>query len=148
METKRIQNESGFYHITARGNGKQIIFNDDEDYEQYLQFIKEFNSGLAIDIIAYCLMSNHVHLLIYDPDFNMDKLFQKVHSMYSRYFNYKYERVGNMFQGRFGSKGIEDDKQLCAVLRYVLKNPIESGICEPSEYKWSSYNFYGKIILL
>lgn len=143
MGTKRIQCESGFYHITARGNGKQIIFNDDEDYQRYLHFIKEYNLNMNIDIVAYCLMSNHIHLLIYDPSFNMNKLFQKVNSMYSRYFNYKYERAGNLFQGRFGSKGIKDDKQLCAVLRYVLKNPLESGICKPSQYKWSSYRFYG-----
>ena len=144
MGTKRVRCESGFYHITARGNGKQIIFNDDEDYKRYLYYIRECNVSLNIAIVAYCLMSNHIHILIYDPNFNMNKLFQRAHSMYSRYFNYKYERVGNMFQGRFGSKGIEDDKQLCAVLRYVLKNPVESGICKSSEYKWSSYMLYGK----
>lgn len=143
MSTKRIQNETGYYHITGRGNGKQIIFNDDDDYLRYLNFLAKYNQNLSIEILAYCLMSNHIHLLIYDPEFNMNKLFRKVHSMYSRSFNYKYERTGNLFQGRFNSKSIDNDKQLFAALRYVLLNPEEAGFCKASDYKWSSYKLYG-----
>ena len=135
MSTKRIQNETGYYHITARGNGKQIIFDDDADYLRYLELLDKYNSNFNIEILAYCLMSNHIHLLIYDPEFNMDKLFRQVHSMYTRSFNYKYGRTGNLFQGRFSSKGIEDDKQLMAALRYVLLNPEEAGFSKACDYK-------------
>lgn len=89
-------------------------------------------------------MNNHIHIILYDPDFTMNRLFQKTHSMYARYFNYKYERSGNLFQGRYKSKGIIDEKQLCATIRYVLKNPEDAGICNAIDYPWSSYKLYGK----
>ena len=134
MSTNRQRFESGFYHVTARGNGKQIIFNDDEDYEHYLTLLDKFSVGLSCQIVTYCLMNNHIHIILYDPDFTMNRLFQKTHSMYARYFNYKYERSGNLFQGRYKSKGIIDEKQLCATIRYVLKNPEDAGICNAIDY--------------
>lgn len=89
-------------------------------------------------------MNNHVHLLIEDKKSNLSKFMQVVTSVYARYFNRKYDRVGHLFQDRFDSEAIESEEYFVTVARYIIQNPEKAGISKASEYKWSSYNSYRK----
>ena len=139
----RKYGESGYMHITARGNGKQILFEEERDYIYLLHLLKRFSAETNVTICAYCLMENHFHLLVYDPDRNVSLFMRKLCVTYAGYYNRKYERSGHIFQGRFGSSIIDNEDYLLTVFRYILNNPRKSGIEDASTYKWSSYSKYG-----
>ncbi len=141
--TRRISSRSGYMHLIVRGSGKQIIFEERRDYIFYLQCLKRFSIETKVTICAYCLMDNHVHLLIYDPGQNMAAFMQKMGSSYSGYFNRKYQCTGHVFQDRYNSQPIDETEYLARVFRYILNNPQKAGICRASEYPWSSYEKYG-----
>ena len=141
----RRYGESGYMHLTARGNGQQIIFEEKPDYLYFLHLLKRFSIETEISVCAYCLMENHVHLLIYDPDTKVSLFMRKLLVTYAGYFNRKYERTGHLFQGRFGSSIIDDEDHLLTVFRYILNNPRKSGINNASDYPWSSYKNYGNL---
>ena len=132
------------YHITNRGNRKEIIFRESIDYSVYLGILKEtlkFYEDDNYKLISYCLMSNHVHLILKtgtkDPSFFM----RRVNSMYARYFNSKYEYVGHLFQSRYFSNLINNVIELLEVSRYIHLNPVRAKIVDsPEKYVWSSYN--------
>lgn len=139
--------ESGFYHVTLRGNGRQLLFNDESDYRAFLGMASDECAARGVVIIAYCLMGNHVHLILrIDPEKNgIETLSSAMHVLalkFARRFNAKTGHVGHVFQGRFGSKPIEDDAYLLEAVRYVHANPETGGICALEEYPWSSYREY------
>lgn len=133
---------SGYMHVVIRGVGKQIIFEDTEDYRRFLSTIERFCRETEVKICAYCLMENHAHLLIRDEKQMISQFMQKVGVSYSMYFNRKYERTGHVLQNRFFSECVEEESYLLVVLRYILNNPQKAGICETSKYRWSSYSLY------
>ncbi len=135
----RKKSESGIYHVIIRGIGKQILFEDRADRLRFLKAVQRYRSELSVSLYAYCLMENHVHLLLYDPQNDLDLFMKKLEGTYAFYFNSRYERVGSLFQGRFISEPVEDDAYFLTVLRYILRNPEKAGICRHSEYPWSSY---------
>lgn len=141
--TARLLSETGFYHVILRGISKQIIFEDDYDYMFFLSKLKKYCSETDVTVTAFCLMSNHVHLLLNDQLGNLSVMMKKIGVSYSGYFNRKYERVGHLFQDRFLSETITSERQLMIVIRYILNNPQKAGMCTASEYKWSSYHAYG-----
>lgn len=141
---RETRNPANYMHIMVRGIGKQILFEQPEDYNYYLEKLKRFSVETEIKIICYCLMDNHVHLLIYDENRNVSTFMRKLGTSYAIYFNEKYERVGHLFQGRFKSENIDSEIQLLATFRYILKNPVNAGICRTCAYRWSSYQEYGK----
>ena len=141
----RIASESGIYHIIIRGIGKQILFEDDTDRLYFLKALKKYKDEESIRIFAYCLMENHVHLLIKCEDNSPGLFMKKLEGSYVFYYNHKYERTGTLFQDRFKSEAVEDEKYLATVLRYILRNPEKAGICRTSEYKWSSYAEYAGV---
>ena len=100
------------------------------------------NTNIAV--CAYCLMENHVHLLIRDDADMLSVFMKKMGVSYSIYFNKKYERVGHLFQDRFRSEPVQDDAYFLTVYRYIIKNPEKAGICRYFNYPWSSFRFYGK----
>ncbi len=127
-----------------RGINKQVIFEDDEDCEKYLQCIRDCKAISGFQLYAYCLMGNHVHLLIREMKEPLEQIFKRIGARYVFWYNWKYKRSGHLFQDRFKSEPINDDKQLIAVLRYIYQNPIKAGICEkPEDYRWSSYHLLG-----
>lgn len=136
---KREYGQSGIYHIIIRGNDKQSIFLDDFDYKLMLTKIEKYSKELKIQVYAYCLLDNHVHLLIGNGNEYMSKFMLKLNTSYSRSFNIKYERTGHLFQGRYLSKPIEDDKTLKTVVRYILQNPEKIGLGNCDEYVWNSF---------
>ena len=122
-----------------RGIGRQILFEDDDDYNRFLETLKRYLDEHATEIHAYCLMENHVHLLIRDLQNELDIFMKKLEVSYAYYFNHKYERIGTLFQDRFRSEAIEDDAYFAVVLRYILQNPQAAHISAVDTYRWSSY---------
>ena len=137
----RLKSEGGFYHIVNRGIGKQIIFEDDEDYERFLSTISRFQEEEKFSVLAYCLMDNHFHLLLRADD-SPAQIMKKISCSYAYYFNDKYGRSGHLFQDRYTSEAVNDEKYLLAVVRYIHNNPQKAGICKREEYHWSSYVEY------
>lgn len=140
----RLKSESGIYHIMLRGINRQIIFEDDEDCEKYLQCLKECKAVSGFALYAYCLMGNHIHLLIKEVKEPLETIFKRIGARYVIWYNWKHKRSGHLFQDRYKSEPINDDRQFIAVLRYIYQNPVKAKICErPEEYRWSSCRFLG-----
>ncbi len=133
---------SGFYHVMIRGVNKEIIFKDDRDRMNFLHLLKYYKTKLNCIIHAYCLMDNHVHILIEDNDCKLGELMRNITCVYAGEFNKKYKRVGHLFQERFKSQNIEDEFYLLRLIRYIHRNPEKAGICNTEDYKWSSYKEY------
>lgn len=130
------------YHIILRGIDKQDIFLGNNDYQKFLEIIKETKEKYEFDIYSYCLMNNHIHIIIYDRDDNLPKIMQSIAISYSIFFNRKYNRVGHLFQNRYSSKKIENREYLKTACRYIHQNPQKAGIEKIEKYKWSSYKEY------
>ena len=130
---------NGYYHVMMRGVNRQTIFYDDEDNERWLNCLRRYSNELRIDICAYSLMGNHVHLLV-KAFSGLDRLIKKMGASYVYYFNRKYDRVGHLFQDRFRSEVLDTDERLLAAFRYILQNPFKAGIGGIKDYKWSSWN--------
>ncbi|MBQ9413267.1 MAG: transposase [Oscillospiraceae bacterium] len=138
----RKKSESGYYHIVQRGNGKQILFEDDADNRRYLSILQKCRLELGFELAAYCLMENHTHLLLRDNREQLDLIMKKIAVRYALYFNRKYERSGHLFQDRYGSEPVETDAYLLCVIRYIHKNPEKAGVEKADAYPWSSYAAY------
>ena len=137
--TRRKRSRSGYYHVILRGINRQEIFLDDEDRMKMLKCMRRFREETGTVICAYCLMDNHIHLLLHNEE-GPDVFIKKIASSYVYHFNHKYDRVGHLFQDRYKSEPVEDDRYLIAVFRYILQNPWKAGICRPNEYKWNSWS--------
>lgn len=138
----RQKSQTGFYHVLLRGIGRQNIFVDDEDRQRFIETLARYKQELHYELHAYCLMGNHVHLLIKDAKNQLDQIMKKIAGSYAYYFNTKYERVGHLFQDRFKSEAIEDDFYFVTVLRYIHQNPLKAGISRMESYPFSSYGEY------
>lgn len=133
-----------YLHIIVRGIGKQILFEDSADREKYLLLLKRYSAGSEITILAYCLMENHVHLLVRDTSAAISVFMKKMGVSYAQYYNRKYDRLGHLFQDRYKSENISGDQNLLSAFRYILNNPREAGLCRVEDYPWSNYHEYGK----
>ena len=142
MGARRTQSEASIYHVIARGTGRQIIFEDDEDRKRFLYLFKKALKDCGAEVYAWCLMSNHVHLLIHASIDVLSKVMHSVLRPYAIYFNERNGRVGHLFQERFRSEPINDDVYFLTVIRYIHRNPVKAGIAKLEEYPWSSYHEY------
>ena len=138
----RVRSASGFYHIMLRGNGKQLIFEDDVDRRRFLSDLQHTFEGRDCSVIVWCLMDNHVHLVVDDRDNCLSSVMQTLCMRYAQYFNMRHERVGHLFEGRFKSLPIESNEYLLQAVRYVLNNPVAAGMGSLEEYPWSSFAEY------
>ncbi|MBQ7862463.1 MAG: transposase, partial [Clostridia bacterium] len=139
----RKKSSSGIYHVMLRGINKQQIFEDEEDCEKFLWTLKETKAVSEYKLFAYCLMGNHIHLLIKEEKEPLEQIFKRIGGKFVYWYNIKYQRVGHLFQDRFKSEPVEDDAYLFTVLRYIHQNPTKAKLCENVEdYKFSSYNEY------
>jgi len=128
------------HHVYARGNGLQEIFLDDADRRTYLSMLGRVVARMEWRCLAYCLMSNHMHLLLETPSANLGAGMQYLHGFYAQTFNQRHSRSGHLFQGRYGAVRIEDDPQLWATVRYIAHNPVEAGFSASAiEWPWSSH---------
>ena len=135
---------SGYLHVIVRGIGKQILFEEPKDNVYYIRLLERFSEETSVSVCAYCLMENHVHLLISDKGADIPLFMKKMGVSYSAYFNKKYERCGHLFQDRYFSEPVTDDAYFLGVLRYILRNPQEAGVCTAGDYPWSSFKLYGR----
>ena len=136
----RIQVAGGTYHVTSRGNRRQAIYQDDDDRRQFLAFHDRVVQRYGWVLHAYCLMTNHFHLLVETPEPNLSAGMQRLKSEYATYFNDRFALVGHLFQQRFGSSLIEGDEYYTEALRYIAFNPVKAGLCQhPTDWPWSSF---------
>ncbi|MDA0159534.1 transposase [Solirubrobacter ginsenosidimutans] len=130
----------GIHHVWARGNDRQLIYWDDEDCVLYLKLLAAEVVRKGWRFFAYCLMENHLHLLLQTPEPNLGKGMQRLHGDYALLYNRRHRKVGHVFQGRYGSKPMADDDHFWTTARYILRNPVEAGLCRTAEeWKWSSH---------
>ena len=128
-----------------RGINRQSIFEDDEDYLKLLHILEQYKHKCGYQLYAYCLMGNHLHLLLKIGKEPLEQVMRRIWGSYVYWYNYKYQRVGNLFQDRFKSEPIETDAYLLTVQRYIHQNPLKAGLVKEIEnYKWSSYCEYLK----
>lgn len=144
--SKRKWYSGANYHVTARGNNKNKIFRDKSDFLHYLTLLVEALKYYEYDeykIICYCLMSNHVHILIKTEERAPGQFIGRVHSKYARYYNKKYDYIGHLFQNRYYSEIIKNDSQMLETSRYIHLNPVRASmVSKAEEYIWSSYSMY------
>lgn len=139
----REQSQTGVYHVMLRGINQQIIFNDLEDYQKFIEVLSDCKAISGYEVFAYCLMNNHVHILLKVHKEELSQIFKRIGVRYVYWYNWKYYRRGHLFQDRFKSEPVEDEGYFLTVLRYIHQNPIKAGITKTvSEYDFSSYNEY------
>ena len=139
----RVKSSSGIYHVMLRGINHQQIFEEDEDYDKFIETVSDCKKVSDFKLYAYCLMGNHVHLLIQVADEEPGQIFKRIGSRYVYWYNWKYGRTGHLFQDRFKSEPVENDEYFLAVLRYIHQNPVKAGLVDSVDaYKWSSYSEY------
>ena len=138
----RILLENTAHHIVQRGHNREVVFVENADYQYYLATLKEWKLELGVKVYGYCLMTNHVHLIL-DPceeASNLGRLMKRLAGRQTRYVNHKEQRTGSLWEGRYKSSPIETDSYLLACHRYVELNPIKAGMVEHAkDYEWSSY---------
>jgi putative transposase len=142
----RLQAPGALYHVTARGNRQQQIFNGRDDYLCFLALLAGVVERLGWRCHAYCLMPNHFHLVIETPEPNLSIGMQRLNGRYAQWFNQTYGYSGHLFQGRFYSGLVESNHHLLELVRYVLLNPVRAGLCsDASGWEWSSFlSFVGR----
>jgi len=139
----RIHYPSAFYHVILRGNGGQDIFYSKEDRSRFYLLLQEGIERFGHRIHAFCLMSNHLHLVIQVGDMPLAKIIQNISFRYTRYINKKKKRIGHLFQGRYKAILIDADSYLLELVRYIHNNPLRAGLADkPDQYQWSSHPAY------
>lgn len=141
MSKKRIRGDHAVYHVMWRSINKQIIFHEKKDYYTFLSAVRYSQKILDYDLIAYCIMGNHVHLMIKEGADNISKIMQVIGSAFVRHYNEYKGRMGPLFQARFKSESIETQQYFVRCIRYICMNPVKAGLTKSvDEYKYSSFN--------
>ena len=141
----RIEYPGAVYHVICRGNNRQGIYRDDEDRRRYLEKLSYYCQDKKVDLLAYCLMSNHVHLLLETPQGNLSKMMQAFQTSYTVYFNKRHGRTGHVFEQRYKAMLVEKDNYLLQVSRYIHLNAMSAKLAERAQdYRWCSYGSYLK----
>lgn len=140
----RKQNNTSFFHVMLQGINKEYIFEKDIFKNQYIKFMNKEKESNNIKIISYCIMNNHLHLLVKtETTEQLSKFMQKINTIYAMYYNNVNHRVGYVFRDRYKSQIIYSESQLYTCINYIHNNPVKAGICNnASEYSYSSFNEY------
>jgi len=139
----RKKSESGIYHVMLRGINQQQIFEAAEDYCKFLEILSDCKAICEYRVYAYCLMGNHIHLLIREGTESLEQMFKRIAGRFVYWYNVKYQRVGHLFQDRFKSEPVDTEEYFLTVLRYIHQNPTKAKLCKQVEdYRYSSYMEY------
>lgn len=144
---KRQTSTTNTYHVVIKGADRQLLFEEAKDYQKYLELLDYFKQECQYEVFAYCLMSNHVHLLIrHSDDIPLETIFRRINTTYAVWYNMKYDRTGFVQNGRYYSEPIETETALLNVLRYIHFNPSKAGLEQfpGASYPWSSFHEYQK----
>lgn len=136
----RIEFSGALYHVTARGDRREAIYEDDEDRKVFLEVLGRVVTDFNWICHAYCLMTNHYHLVVETPDGNLSKGMRQLNGVYTQYSNRRHARTGHLFQGRFKAILVDGDSYLLELARYVVLNPVRARMVrDPGKWPWSSY---------
>lgn len=140
----RKKSAIGIYHIIMRGINRQDIFMDDHDYNKFISTLLKYKKICEFDLYAYCLMTNHIHLLIKVQNEPIETIMRRLCGSFVKWYNKKYNRIGYLFQDRYKSEPIDNESYFLTVIRYIFQNPKKAGIIKgsPENYKWCNYNDY------
>ena len=134
--------ETLYFHIIVQGINKEYIFDTEKNIKKYKDLMRKHTKDTETKVLAYCIMSNHAHILVYTKNKEeMGKIMQKINTSYAKYYNKTKDRVGIVFKNRYFTQPILDQRQLYNCLVYIHRNPVKAGMVErPGDYKYSSYN--------
>jgi len=133
------------YHVINRGNNRQAVFHREGDYLAFLKAIVDLKERKPFDLYGYCLMGNHIHLLLRPGESTISRIVQSLLVSHTQRYHRFHKSSGHVWQGRFKSPVIQDDEHLLAVLRYIEANPLRAKLAtHADEYRWSSYASHGK----
>ncbi len=139
----RVLSKSGIYHVVMQGVDHHRIFEDEEDDCRFLEILAQCREQSRFDILAYCLMDDHIHLLIKTYEEPLGALMKRVTVRFVLWYNKKHDRVGRLFHDRFKSEPVDSEDYLLTVFRHILQNPVEAGLVDdPWAYPWSSAKEY------
>lgn len=140
--------KTSYFHVMVQGINKEYIFNKKIDIKYFIKIMHEMKENVNIEIISYCIMNNHAHLLIHTDNItDLSKYMHKVNTKYAVYYNKSHERVGYVFRNRYKSEGIYSERQLYNCISYIYNNPVKAKICKkPEEYPYSNIKEYKGII--
>ncbi len=139
----RKKSQTGIYHVMLRGIDKRDIFLTQNDYKKFLQYIELAKEKSEISLLAYCLMTNHLHMLLKEGKEEIGNFIRRIAVGYAQYHNRNHGRTGHLFQNRYQGEPVNDEKYLLVVSRYIHQNPLKAGIVKNiKDYKWTSYNDY------
>lgn len=139
----REKSEQNIYHVMLRGINRQQVFLDEEDNRHFLKVLWQCREISGFNLFAYCLMGNHVHLLLQTGKEPLELVMKRIGTRYAVWYNSKYERIGHLFQDRYKSEAVQDEAYFVTVLRYILNNPVKAGICDKAtDYSLSSARDY------
>ena len=137
----RIEFSGAVYHITARGDRREPIYEDDEDRRAFLAVLAQTLGRFDAQCLAYCLMGNHYHLVLHTGQRNLSRVMRHLNGVYTQAFNRRHAKVGHLFQGRFKAILVDTDAYLLTLCRYVEANPVAAHMVEfPMQWPWSSCN--------
>lgn len=140
---KRIWIPHLFYHIVCRGNRRDPLFYDQTDFIEFLRMLEKIYEKIPYQLITFCLMTNHFHLLMRSQEQPISKVMALLNKRYANYYNTKYRLTGHVFEKRYFSDIIEDQASLLEVSRYIHLNPLKAKMVKsPDHYPWSSFRFY------
>lgn len=139
----RIEYEGAWYHVMNRGRRSDRIFDDRNDYQMFIDLLKDATELWDVRIAAYCMMSKHYHLLIHTPKGNLSRCMRHINGVYTQRFNRSHNFDGQLFRGRFKSILVDGDNYLLELVRYIHRNPLRAGVEDHLEkYPWSSHKGY------
>lgn len=140
---KRFWVPDSFYHIVCRGNRRDPLFMDDDDFRMFLHILVQINKKTSFELASYCLMTNHFHLQLRSNEYSISKVMALINKRYADYYNTRYNLTGHVFEKRFYDRLIDPGAGMLKVSRYIHLNPVEAGIVRrPEEYPWSSYRSF------
>jgi putative transposase len=141
--TAELKSKSGIYHIMMRSISVEDAFKEDEDKEQFIWTLKHYKKEYGYELYAYCIMNNHVHVLLKEGKDSISQIADTISSAYVFWYSWKHKRCGNLFPEPFKGEPVEDDVEFINILRYIHQKPLKAGLVNSiEEYKWSSYHEY------
>ena len=139
----RIEYPGAWYHVMNRGRRSESIFLDKHDYSMFIELLIEISEMWNVNVAAYCLMTNHYHILLQTPDGNISRCMRHLNSVYTQRYNRRHRCDGQLFRGRYKSILVSDDSNLLQLVRYIHKNPVTAGLVKDfMDYEWSSSKGY------